>query len=299
MYLLAIFHQCWFTWADNVSRGTTSMKTPIKIKDHFLSKESFVVSDYKPGVLKTEPNLNSKELQKYYNSDKYLSHSKSNSFFGKIYSKASTLMLSSKYKIVEKHINYKSNIVDFGCGKGDFVLKLLNKGYSCFGVENNELAISKLKKQNIKHYRSIEELTKKIDFIMFWHSLEHVSNYESVLYSLKSLTSKNAKVLIALPNYLSFDARYYGSVWAAFDVPRHRFHFSPNGLKSVMADFGFKLVNTHPLYLDAFYISMISEKYKNNKLYFLFGMFIGLISNVMGLFNSNYSSSAFIFKKAI
>ena len=275
------------------------MKTPIKIKDHFLSKESFVVSGYKPGVLKTEPNLNSKELQKYYNSDKYLSHSKSNSFFGKIYSKASTLMLSSKCKMIKKHINHKSNIVDFGCGKGDFVLKLSNKGYNCSGVENNELAISQLKKKNIKHYKSIDELTKKIDFIMFWHSLEHISNYESVLDSLKSLTSKNAKVLIALPNYLSFDARYYGSVWAAFDVPRHRFHFSPNGLKSVMAGFGFKLVNTHPLYLDAFYISMISEKYKNNKLYFLFGMFIGLISNVMGLFNSNYSSSAFIFKKAI
>ena len=275
------------------------MKTPIKIKDHFLSKETFVVSDYKPGVLKTEPNLNSKELQKYYNSDKYLSHSKSSSFFGKIYSKASTLMLSSKYKMIEKHINHKSNIVDFGCGKGDFVLKLSNKGYNCSGVENNELAISQLKKQNIKHHKSIDELTKKIDFIMFWHSLEHISNYESVLDSLKSLTSKNAKVLIALPNYLSFDAMYYGSGWAAFDVPRHRFHFSPNGLKSVMADFGFKLVNTHPLYLDAFYISMISEKYKNNKLYFLFGILIGLISNVMGLFNSNYSSSAFIFKKAI
>ena len=275
------------------------MKTPIKIKDHFLSKETFIVSDYKPGVLKTEPGLNSKELQKYYNSDKYLSHSKSSSFFGKIYSKASTLMLSSKYKMIEKHINHKSNIVDFGCGKGDFVLKLSNKGYNCSGVENNELAISQLKKRNIKHYKSFDELTKKIDFIMFWHSLEHISNYESVLDNLKSLTSKNAKVLIALPNYLSFDARYYGSGWAAFDVPRHRFHFSPNGLKSVMADFGFKLVNTHPLYLDAFYISMISEKYKNNKLYFLFGIFIGLISNLIGFFNSNYSSSAFIFKKAI
>jgi len=275
------------------------MKTPIKIKDHFLSKETFIVSDYKQGVLKTEPGLNSKELQKYYNSDKYLSHSKSSSFFGKIYSKASTLMLSSKYQMIEKHINHKSNIVDFGCGKGDFVLKLSNKGYNCSGVENNELAISQLKKRNIKHYKSVDELTKKIDFIMFWHSLEHISNYESVLDNLKSLTSKNAKVLIALPNYLSFDARYYGSGWAAFDVPRHRFHFSPNGLKSVMADFGFKLVNTHPLYLDAFYISMISEKYKNNKLYFLFGILIGLISNLIGFFNSNYSSSAFIFKKAI
>ena len=299
MYHPAIFHQCWFTWADNVSRGTTPMKPPIKIKDHFLSKESFVVSHYKSGILKTEPNLNSKELQKYYNSDKYLSHSKSNSFLGKIYSKASTLMLSIKYKMIKKHIDHKSNIVDFGCGKGDFVLKLSDKGYRCFGVENNELAISQLESQNIKHYKSIEELTKKIDFIMFWHSLEHVSNYESVLDSLKSLTSKNAKVLIALPNYLSFDARYYGSGWAAFDVPRHRFHFSPNGLKSVMADFGFKLVNTHPLYLDAFYISMISEKYKNNKLYFFSGILIGLISNLIGLFNSNYSSSAFIFKKAI
>ena len=275
------------------------MKIPIKIKDHFLTKESFVVSNYKPGVLKTEPSLNSKELKKYYNSDKYLSHSKSNTFFGKIYSKASSLMLSSKYNMIKKHINHKSNIVDFGCGKGEFVLKLTNKGYTCFGVENNDLAISQLKKQNIKHYKSFQGLTKKTDLIMFWHSFEHVSNYESVLNSLKSLTSKNAKVLIALPNYLSFDARYYGSGWAAFDVPRHRFHFSPKGLKSVMADFGFKLVNTHPLYLDAFYISMISEKYKNNKLYFLFGILIGLISNLIALFNSNYSSSVFVFKKTI
>ena len=99
-------------------------------------------------------------------------------------------MLSSKYKMIEKHINHKSNIVDFGCGKGDFVLKLSNKGYNCSGVENNELAISQLKKQNIKHHKFIDELTKKIDFIMFWHSFEHISNYESVLDSLKSLTSK-------------------------------------------------------------------------------------------------------------
>ena len=181
-------------------------------------------------------------------------------------------MLSSKYKMIKKHINHKSNIVDFGCGKGEFVLKLSNKGYTCFGVENNDLAISQLKRQNIKHYESFQGLPEKTDLIMFWHSFEHVSNYESVLNSLKSLTSKNAKVLIALPNYLSFDARYYGSGWAAFDVPRHRFHFSPKGLKSVMADFGFKLVNTHPLYLDAFYISMISEKYKNNKENILFNI---------------------------
>ncbi len=275
------------------------MKTPFETKDHFLSKESFVVSNYKLGILKTEPSLNSKELQKYYNSYKYLSHSKSNSFFGKIYTKASSLMLSIKYNMIKKHINHKSNIVDFGCGIGEFVLKLSNKGYSCSGVENNELAISQLKKQNIKHYESIKRLTKKTDFVMFWHSFEHVSNYEDILNSLKSLTSKNAKVLIALPNYLSFDARYYGSGWAAFDVPRHRFHFSPTGLKSAMADYGFKLVKTHPLYLDAFYISMVSEKYKKNKFYFLSGILIGLISNLVAFFNSNYSSSAFIFKKTI
>ena len=173
------------------------------------------------------------------------------------------------------------------------------KGYGCSGVENNEVAISQLKKQNIKHYTSVQGLTKKTDLIMFWHSFEHISNYEDVLNSLKTLTSKNAKVLIALPNYLSFDARYYGSGWAAFDVPRHRFHFSPIGLKSAMADYGFKLVETHPLYLDAFFISMVSEKYKNRKFYFLYGVLIGLISNLLAFFNSNYSSSAFIFKKTI
>ena len=125
-----------------------------------------------------------------------------------------------------------------------------------------------------------------------------MSNYKQILSSISELIDDHGTVLIALPNYESFDAKYYGSFWAAYDVPRHRFHFSSAGLINTMSDAGFTFVKKHPLLLDAFYVSMLSEKYKNNKLYFLFGFVVGLISNCLGLLSSNFSSSTYIFKKS-
>ena len=66
-----------------------------------------------------------------------------------------------------------------------------------------------------------------------------------------------------------------------------------------MKKFGFQYVKTKPMFLDAFYISMMSEKYKNNNLFFVKGFVVGMMSNLFALFNSNYSSSLFVFKKSI
>ena len=87
--------------------------------------------------------------------------------------------------------------------------------------------------------------------------------------------------------------------WAAYDVPRHRFHYSVRGIKKLMKSHGFECLKTKPMLLDAFYISIMSEKYKKSKLSFVKGIMVGLISNLIGLFNSSYSSSVFVFKKTI
>ena len=274
------------------------MKKQLKIKDHLVSKEDFLVLEHLPGVLKTQPHITDKELAKYYESAQYISHSSGTGLFDGVYAFFSRLMLSKKFNLIKKHLDKDSVVLDFGCGKGAFVSFLSNKGYDSIGIENNKNAIKQCVENNIKTKPSIKEIATGFKAICFWHSFEHLSNYKQILSSISELIDDHGTVLIALPNYESFDAKYYGSFWAAYDVPRHRFHFSSAGLINTMSDAGFTFIKKHPLLLDAFYVSMLSEKYKNNKLYFLFGFVVGLISNCLGLLSSNFSSSTYIFKKS-
>ncbi len=275
------------------------MKTEFKIRDHFLTKEVFSVVKQSEGVMKTEPDLDEKTLSKYYESNKYLSHKKGKGVVELLYSFFSKQMLNLKFNMIKKHINKKSLIVDFGCGRGGFLSFLAQKNFNVVGVENNDNAIKECSKKKIKTYKSFKGLKNKIDAIVFWHSFEHLSNPKEVVGHIKRLVSNNSIVVIALPNNMSFDAKYYRGFWAAYDVPRHRFHYSNYGITKTMKEFGFVCVNKKPLCLDSFYISMISEKYKNNKLFFFKGLIVGLLSNLSAFFNSNYSSSVFVFKKAI
>ena len=298
-----MFHQVIFplfscSWAGSVSRETMGVKT-IKIKDHFLSKEDFFLVNCSKGVLKTEPYLNSKVLAKYYNSDEYISHGKGSGFLASVYSFFSRLMLFFKFKIVKKYSKKDSLVVDFGCGIGDFIYYLKERGQNVLGVENNQKALQECKKKNLNVVESISHLNKKIDLIIFWHSFEHISNPKSFLEVLKKSLNTNSTVVIALPNYMSFDSQYYKTFWAGYDVPRHRFHYSILGIKETMSNHGFRFVESKPLFLDAFYVSMLSEKYKKSKFFFVKGLAIGLLSNLLAFFNSRHSSNVFVFKSAV
>ena len=90
-------------------------------------------------------------------------------------------------------------------------------------------------------------------------------------------------MLVAVPNLASFDAAYYGPYWAAYDVPRHLWHFTPQGLQERVETQGFRLLKTYPLWFDSFYISILSETYANNKFAFLRGLFVGLYSNIRAM----------------
>ena len=275
------------------------MKAELKIKDHFLSKEDFFVSKCEEGVLKTSPDMDEKTLFEYYNSDDYISHNNRRggiAFFYKVFSK---LMLRVKLRLIKGLVRKDSVIVDFGCGKGDFISHLTNNNYCALGVENNNKAKDICVKKNLEVFNSIEEISGKIALVTFWHSFEHLSRPKEVLKKVFKITNYNSYVVLALPNYNSFDAKFYGAYWAAYDVPRHRFHYSKDGIKKLMRAAGFQLVKTKPMLLDAFYISMISEKYKNRKLFFLNGIIIGFLSNLSGFVSGNFSSSIFVFKKTI
>ena len=275
------------------------MKKDLKIKDHFLSKEVFNVVEHGDGVLKTQPDSDEKTLDKYYDSNQYSSHYNIGGFIGFLYSLSAYIMLRFKFRVLVKYINKESLIVDFGCGKGGFLSYLKKKKYTVVGVESNKKAREKCLKKNLKTYKSINDFKENIDTITFWHSFEHVSNPNEILDQIINQSKNNLTVVIALPNYRSFDAKHYGSFWAAYDTPRHRFHYSVRGIKKLMKSYGFECLKTKPMLLDAFYISIMSEKYKKSKLSFVKGIMAGLISNLSALYTSNYSSSVFVFKKTI
>ncbi len=275
------------------------MKQDLKIRDHFLTKEVFNVVEHSEGVLKTQPDLDEKTLKKYYDSSQYSSHYNIDGFIGFLYSLSAYVMLRFKFKVLAKHINKESLIVDFGCGKGGFLSYLKKKKYTVVGVDSNKKARDMCLEKNLKTYKSINDFKENIDTITFWHSFEHVSNPNEILDQIISQSKDNLTVVIALPNYRSFDAKHYGSFWAAYDVPRHRFHYSQIGIKKLMKSHGFECLKTKPMWLDAFYISIMSEKYRKNKLSFFKGIIAGLISNLSALYTSNYSSSVFVFKKTI
>ena len=275
------------------------MKKDLKIKDHFLSKEVFNVVEHGDGVLKTQPDSDEKTLDKYYDSSQYSSHYNIGGFIGFLYSLSAYIMLRFKFRVLVKYINKESLIVDFGCGKGGFLSYLKKKKYTVVGVDSNKKARDKCLEKNLKTYKSINDFKENFDTITFWHSFEHVSKPNEILNQIINQSKNNLTVVIALPNYKSFDAKHYGSFWAAYDVPRHRFHYSARGIKKLMKSYGFECLKTKPMLLDAFYISIMSEKYKKSKLSFVKGIMAGLISNLSALYTSNYSSSVFVFKKTI
>jgi 2-polyprenyl-3-methyl-5-hydroxy-6-metoxy-1,4-benzoquinol methylase len=275
------------------------MKQDLKIRDHFLSNEVFNVVEHGEGVLKTQPDLDENTLKKYYDSSQYSSHNNIGGFIGFLYSLSARIMLRFKFRALTKHINKESLIVDFGCGTGGFVSFLKKKKYNVVGVDSNKKARDMCLEKNLTTYKSIKDFKENIDTITFWHSFEHVSNPNEILNQITSQSKDNLTVVIALPNYRSSDAKYYGMFWAAYDVPRHRFHYSATGIKKLMKSHGFECLKTKPMLLDAFYISIMSEKYKKSKLSFVKGIVVGLISNLSALYTSNYSSIVFVFKKTI
>jgi len=178
-------------------------------------------------------------------------------------------------------------------------LEAKNRGWKVYGVEPNEKARALAKDKGIKlHPDTGKFKSGKFDVITLWHVLEHVYDLRAQIIELEHLLKKGGLLIIAVPNFKSYDAQYYKEHWAAFDVPRHLWHFSQNSFKHLFSGTAFKKYGSRPLIFDSFYVSLLSEKNKNSKTNFLKSLFIGFRSNLEAKYTSEYSSIAYFFRKS-
>ena len=267
----------------------------ITVKDHFLSQEEFQLKvENETGILYTYPTPTN--LDAYYDSPNYISHSDGKkTIFEKIYQQAKEYNLRSKLNLIQKYTNGKT-ILDYGCGVGDFLVTMKNNGFSVEGFEPNPIALkhAHAKLGAVVSDQTILERKETYDVITLWHVLEHIPNRDEIVQSLIEHLKPKGKLIIAVPNHTSYDAQYYGQFWAAYDVPRHLWHFSPDSMKTYFDGFGMKIENILPQHLDSFYVSILSEKYKGNRLPFFRGVLKGFQSNLKARKTKNYSSLIYV-----
>ena len=270
------------------------------IKDHSVSKETFeLLYDPDLDLVFTHPQPTEEKLPSYYDSPDYISHTDGKrSLFEKMYQIVKNSALKSKLKLINSE-SQKGTILDIGAGTGDFLTVLKNDGWQITGIEPNEKAKAIAISKGITFADSLEGLqNNSFDVITMWHVLEHVPDVEKQISELKRLLKPNGTIFIAVPNFNSFDANYYGHFWAAFDVPRHLWHFSKTAIKKLFAIQNLDLVKIIPMKFDSFYVSLLSEKYKTGKMNFIKAFLIGLKSNRYGKQNLEYSSHIYVIKNS-
>lgn len=271
----------------------------IKVKDYSVSNESFnLLLDDELQLLKTFPQPTLDKLPSYYESEDYISHTDSKrSLFEKLYHLVKTNAIKNKVSLIIKENNAIGKLLDIGAGTGDFLNQAKNTGWNCIGIEPNEKAKNIAISKGVHFVNSLEELeSNTFDVITMWHVLEHVPDLENQIKTLKRLIKPNGTIIIAVPNFKSLDAKYYKSFWAAYDVPRHLWHFSKTSIQKLVAKEDLKLHKVKPMWFDSFYVSLLSEKYKTGKMKFLNGFFFGFVSNCYGIMKREYSSHIYIIK---
>lgn len=268
----------------------------MKIKDYAHTQEDFELKRVEEGLYKTQ-NL-PQNLVPYYDFEEYISHDDSKKgIVGQVYDLVKNFMFHQKLNLIKNNAKDNPRILDYGCGTGDFLDYLKQKEYKVEGFEPTLKAKEIASKKGLKIHSEINLIDGEFDVITLFHVLEHVEDIDSLIKSLKQKLSKKGILIIAVPNHESKDAKIYKNYWAAWDVPRHIWHFSKESLIRKVKSYNFKLVSIKPLFFDAIYISMVSEKYKQGNS--IKGILNGLYANLHALKTKSWSSHIFIFKKEI
>lgn len=276
-----------------------SEKTFLTSQDYLVSGESFSLQFHPElEMLVTHPQPSEAELPSYYESDEYISHTDSKSgLFSRLYQLVKSWSLKKKLSLINSLNDQKGDLLDIGAGTGDFLKTADLDGWNVSGVEPNKNARDLASKKGLQLIETIEAFqNKQFDVITMWHVLEHVPNLQETISLLEKMVRPGGKLIIAVPNYKSYDANYYGKHWAAFDLPRHLWHFSKTAIEKLFSK-EFDLIEIKPMIFDSYYVSLLSEKYKTGNTFSLKAFFIGLKSNLKAKSSKEYSSHIYCFKK--
>lgn len=282
--------------------NSEDLKNEILCKDHTVSQQDFAIAKCtRCDFMFTSPRPTAKSLPDYYKSEDYISHkNKSNNPVNFIYKIARHFTIKSKIKLINKY-GKKGAILDIGCGTGHFLNACKQDGWGIYGVEpdNSAKEIAR-EKTNTVIKQDVNELTdKKFDVITLWHVLEHISNLNEFITSISERLTKNGVIIVAVPNHRSYDAQHYKQFWAAYDLPRHLYHFEQKTMKALMKNHKLKITAIIPMKLDAYYVSLLSESNQNIGIKkYLNSILTGWKSNKYAKNNAkNYSSLIYIISR--
>lgn len=282
---------------------SNSLSITLTAKDYFFTQETFQIMKCNScEFLFTNPRPNSTELNRYYQTDEYLSHATTKkTIISVIYSFLRSVSIKRKYSLISK-IKLKGKILDIGCGTGEVLNYFNQKGWETLGIEPAEtprnFAVTNygLSVFDESHLNNLQSAS--FDIITMWHVLEHVSELNERISQVKRILKNDGTLFIAVPNSKSWDAGHYKNFWAAWDLPRHLYHFSTISMTNLMTKHSLSIEKIHPMKFDSYYVSMLSEKYQSGKTNYIKSVLTGFRSNHSAKHHScNYSSLIFQVKK--
>ncbi len=256
----------------------------LEVQDHFLSKENFIIQSCDGcGFRFVNPRPGADDIGGYYQSDAYISHGvKKQDLVSIIYRQVRIFSIRKKFRII-RSLQPSGNILDIGCGTGEFLAYCRSRNYAVQGIEPSEKA-----REFAVSVNGIS-VSEKLDATLFkpgtfncitmWHVLEHVHELDLTIDTIKSLLAPGGIFIAAVPNSNSWDASRYKNYWAAYDVPRHLYHFTSETMQTLAKRKGFAILKTIPQKLDAYYVTMLSEKYRTGRTNYINMMIYGFWSN--------------------
>jgi 2-polyprenyl-3-methyl-5-hydroxy-6-metoxy-1,4-benzoquinol methylase len=280
--------------------ASTSFSQFLSCKDFTVSHEIFrIVQCDSCGFRFTNPRPHEQDLGRYYKSESYVSHTSSRKgLINFLYNIVRKITLRQKMRLIKRIVKGRM-LLDFGCGTGHFLAQAGREGFVIKGIEPDPDA-----RRLAKDLNNIEpgtrddlnSLSDRFDLITLWHVLEHLPDLNGDIESFKRLLKDDGRLLIAVPNCSSYDAEIYKEFWAGYDVPRHLYHFTPETITKLFRAHGLDLLETLPMKFDAYYVSMLSEKYRGGGM--LKGVMNGLRSNRRARQKNTFSSQIYIFKRS-
>ena len=278
--------------------NSANISDVLQVKDYTVSAESFVIvgcSSCSFRFTQDVPDANS--ISPYYKSEDYISHTNTaTGLINRLYHFVRNRTIVQKRKLMEKSTGIKTGkLLDIGSGTGAFLHEMKQQGWETTGLEPDADARTVAKKVFNMALADSAQLYQlpadHFDAVTLWHVLEHVHDLSSYVQQIKTVLHPKGKLFIAVPNYTSADAAVYKEFWAAYDVPRHLYHFSPRSMALLMERHGLKVLQYKPMWYDSFYVSLLSSKYKNGKTNWLTALWNGFRSNLAAMSDNKKCSS--------
>lgn len=277
--------------------GYAELSSLLSAKDYTVSKENFEIVFCENCQTGITQNVKIDEIGKYYESTDYVSHSDTRQgLINQLYHFARKMMLGQKTALLNRlNGGKRGKLLDIGTGTGYFLNEMKQKKWEVLGIEadrkTRHFAIQTFDLQVFSPEKLFDNSLSAFDVISLWHVLEHVAELKKYLAQIKQLLKPDGHLIIAVPNHWASEQNHYKQDWAAWDVPRHLWHFSPLSIQTLCDSFDFQIVEKKLMPFDPFYISMLSAKYQGKSFAFVRGMWRGLLSFLASLQDTNKASS--------